>query len=117
MTPSLVHGDLLRTEIRPAHALKPGMICVLSPEKGTPVVHRIAGIRNFRRFIIVRTMGDSSGMDDQRWLMENGCSVETVTGVLRAGKYRRVYDLSALSRTGIELLRKRLSAIVRFLWW
>lgn len=117
MAPSLVHGDLLRTEPRLAGELRPGMICVFHPESGIPIVHRIVGIRNLKAFILVKTMGDSSGIDDQRWILAKEERIATVRGVLRAGKYRRPVNLSPFSVLRIKYLRKRMSAIVRYLWW
>lgn len=117
MSPSLIHGDLLRTETVAVQDLRPGMVCVFESRELDPVVHRITGLRNLKTGSIVTTRGDGSGRDSFRWFIENDASLRKVTGVLRAGRFRRPRSLSGLVTFVPGVLSRRLAGIVRrFLW-
>lgn len=117
MTPTLVQGDLLRTETVSPADLRPGMVCVFEAGGFDPVVHRITGLRNLKTFSVVNTRGDASGRDYFRWVIDHSARLERVTGVLRAGRYRPPESFSLVLFHMPAVFSKRLAAIVRRLLW
>jgi len=118
MWPNLVPGDILKTQPRLACMLKPDMITVLNsnPEEKT-IVHRIQTVRNFSNCVIVSTYGDRGGKDPERYIFSSHDITESVSGVLRAGRYRTVSKLKLPLFLSYKFSTRLLCWIVRHFFW
>ncbi len=90
MWPALIPGDILRAVETPADRVLPGQVAVLGRGKGSPVVHRVTGVRRTPSGgVELFTAGDRSGPDEPSTL-EPETLLAVITGVLVRGRYRKV---------------------------
>ena len=118
MWPNLIPFDILSSKYVAARDLKPGMIVVFPNKYGSGFhVHRILSIRNFPSGIVVKSCGDSSGIDEDFLIMNHQGMIRIVNGVLRAGRYRLVSSFVIPCFSMREALVTLYNRIVRRIFW